>query len=101
MPAGSAGTKRSAEPHPRTHLEHRDVAVAVDLGAGRVQQLDLAQVTQHLMALLEEGEVVLAEVELLCVWQCVVQVGSAGEGGTGEAGAGSQREPDQASRGRG
>jgi hypothetical protein len=47
------------------HLKHGDVSVAVDLGARGVQQLDLAQVAQHLVAVAEEVQVVLAKVQLL------------------------------------
>ena len=46
-------------------LEHGDVAIAVDLVAGRVLQLGLAQVPHHLRPVLEEHQVVLCEVQLL------------------------------------
>mmetsp|Transcript_41598 Transcript_41598/g.106452 ORF Transcript_41598/g.106452 Transcript_41598/m.106452 type:complete len:349 (+) Transcript_41598:700-1746(+) len=49
------------------HLKHGDVAVAVDLVAGRVQHRVLAQVAHHHVALLEEVERELAKVQLLDV----------------------------------
>lgn len=46
-------------------LKHGDIAVAVDLVAGRVLQLGLAQMAHHLRPVLEEHQVVLCEVQLL------------------------------------
>lgn len=53
--------------HPPPHLEHTDIAVAVDFVAGRVAHAALAHVAQHLAAALEEVQAELAEEQLLAV----------------------------------